>query len=103
MDFQNELPEGIALGQDLLVELVVGNFVDVLDLVVVVNGDLRPAWLQLLLGRLPELLRHDGEVQAEVLDVPFVGLEGRGGVISIASLKKILVHGHYFSSEIIIA
>ena len=76
---------------------------DVLDLVVVVDGDLRPARLQLLLRRLPELLRHDGEVQAEVLDVPFVGLEGTGGVINIASLKKILVQGHYFSSEITIA
>ena len=54
---------------------------DVLDLVVVVNGDLRPARLQLFLGRLPELLRHDGEVQAEVLDVPFVGLEGREAVL----------------------
>ena len=63
------------MSQDLLVEFVVGNFVDVFDLVVVVDGDFRPAGFQLLLRGLPELLRHDGEVQAEVLNIPFVGLE----------------------------
>ena len=48
---------------------------DVLDDVLVRHRDRGPVRLQILHPGLPQLLGHDGEVEAQVLHVSLVGLE----------------------------
>ena len=69
------IPESVALLPDLLVEFVVCDEVDVLDPVVLGDGDVAAVGLQVVNGGRADVLRHDGEVQAQVLDVPVVRLD----------------------------
>ena len=82
-DVTQALAEGVGLGADLVVELVVGHEVDVLDPVLVGHRDLGAAGLEVLGLGGADLLGDDGEVEVQVLDVAVLGLvnEVRGVMV----------------------